>query len=261
MRITQPLKRPDVGITFPVVKLVTLPSSLSVLVDRDRHVNVELLDCFPSQLHDDGIYTLSQIQVIESVVTQPGVEISVTIPAPTSSGPNGWLRNLQSNAPKPAWVHVDRLDSMLRTSLWHSTLNQILLQCGRSATPPYPQRVATPPRLPPASTPQPGLTLPCQPVRSEGNDTWRIVTHGGNELVIWLTDCFSKSDANYDLAWDLMAQHRSTLAVTIPRPFRHNDWIGGLTQGSQHAGWIWLDDTTTLNQWLVDNGHADSMPF
>lgn len=253
----QPSERPAPGITFEAQTAFYLESSLIVGIDT-RVVEIVSIDCYPCSRFEEEQPTQQSVRAKINSAIDSASEIHVTIPEPTETARH-WFRDLSTPTPKPGWVWIDSAE----------TISDTLVGAGlRSATPDYPTTPdplrpthgQSPPR--PATRPAVGLTLSIdRPVRQEGSpDFWRVLTTGGDELLVRLADCYCRPldyDA-YERAWDLMAAVGASLLLTLPRPTSTRDWLGSLQPGSEHAGWLWLDGETTLNERLVAEGHASA---
>lgn len=231
-------------------------------------MEIDPIDCHPCYRSYDPIpFTRQERILLERALTK-ATSVAVTIPEPPCASWGLWLRELAKDTPKPGWIWLDG----------EVTVSDLLVGYGlRSSTPPFPlesngfaavltDRIEEPRSIRPTERPQTGLTLGIsQPVRCENPiDGWTIRTTCGDELEIWLIDCYSdlsKLQAAYDAAWDAMTKAKQ-LAVTIPRPMNGpEDWVGSLKANSRHSGWIWLDETLTLNEFLVREELCKEMPF
>lgn len=243
------------GLTVVADSVVVLPSTISVGQPL-RQIEIQPIDCHPLDRSPMSVpFSYQERWLMERAIAKRN-PILVTIPMTRGIGRSDWLRELQSESPKPGWIWLDEL----------VTLSDYLLKRGlRSAVPPYPvddgqqNQTQRPERRPNA-----GLTIPLERFGQmyEGPDSWTVRTIAGHELHIWLVDCYCvNKQAAYDFIWDTLNNCR-TLSLTIPPPMSGTeDWIGELLPRSCHSGWIWIDEKQTINQLLLEKGFAQEYPF
>ena len=250
MPIAQPARCPDPGLTFVCDTFDVLETSVSVGVGS-RHLQIIPIDCFPlTRFADTSRFSTVEMGILNDRLDAAN-EIRVTIPEPTNPS-SAWLQDLQRATPKPGWIWTDSAE----------TVSQILCGYGlRDPTPDYPAVSDLGGVKQPADWPEPGLTMRvAKPVRVESSaaDVWRLMTEAGNELIVSLIDCYCETGdyRAYTQAWTLLEQFGDSLALTLPAPASGLDWVGTLQPGTEHAGWLWLDETVTLNTLLVQIGKA-----
>lgn len=128
-----------------------------------------------------------------------------------------------------------------------------------------------------------GLTMRCKVVgiarridqiATLAANVWRLQMPCDSEIDLVLINCFTpslyqhtnnpydeprvsaKGNAAYKAACRLIFNAGTWLNVSIPVPKYDREWFPHLKPNSTQAGWLWLNETRTLNAELVLAGHA-----
>lgn len=115
-----------------------------------------------------------------------------------------------------------------------------------------------------------GLSMPCRVMGCFAADHLLVHLPGSVEFELVLVDCCAPplhvpsedpgvaaklnmdGMAARDAAYMLCEQHHRTTSIWIPQPATDRGWSREIKPGSKQAGYLYLDDSTTLNERLVD---------
>lgn len=250
--IIRPDDRPAAGLTIGVADAKFGKSALRVTLNNGDEIAVELRDCFaPDRFRD--VWESKDLERGERLIeiAKAKDQLRITIPMPTNS--SRWWADLHEPTIKPAYLW-----------LGDTTLNARLVAAGnRRAVPDYPS--ASHLRAPATieHVPPPGLHCKIQAVIglvSSARDTWRAMLCGDCECDVSLIDCYSLDPIKTARAVEAIIARLPSLWVTLPEPIVPGSWYRDLGPRMHKAGWVWLNQSRTLNEWLVERGLAVSKP-
>lgn len=245
MQITAPETRPEPGVTIPIAEARLIKSGIIARTRCGHDFSIVPINAFPR----GESYSRATRSAINELLKQSG-NLSLTIPTPTSMQHPNWIKHLSKGTAKPGWLWISDTETVNMQMLRHKDVE---------AAPPYPTRVHQLPNLRPHSRPGNQITMQCRVMEHTDSDLVRCMGSDNHELPIALIDCYHRGKWT-DFVCQVLHRYGTCYTVPLPPGQSISDWLDDLRHSHAMAGWLWMHNTRTLNQWLVMRGFATHAP-